>query len=135
MRARNFFWVGEPRIGFSHSGRLDAPARHRRERALFSPPSADTQRRAPLERVRLFARDFRHESRMSALTMRSAVPLRCDRRRAGRGRRASSSDARFSPLSRRPRGARSRRATVRTEAAFVSSGVTTSDLKEAGGKS
>lgn len=73
---------------------------------------------------------------MSALTMRSAVAAAsaatagarvggARHRRMTRGFRRGRVDG-TEP--------RSRRATVRTEAAFVSSGVTTSDLKDAGGR-
>ena len=72
---------------------------------------------------------------MSALTMRSAVAAAsaatAGARVGGAGHRRATQG---SPRRVDRAEPRSRRATVRTEAAFVSSGVTTSDLKEAGGR-
>lgn len=73
---------------------------------------------------------------MSALTMRSAVAAAsaatAGARVGGAGHRRATRGFRRGRVDRAE--PRSRRATVRTEAAFVSSGVTTSDLKEAGGR-
>ena len=66
------FWVGEPRIGFSRLGPARRAGTSPSRACAFLSAFGRTQRRAPRARPPLRAR-LRHESRMSALTMRSAV--------------------------------------------------------------